>query len=69
MQLFRVKWELILFILLLITSIKTWLVFGFVDSTIYTLAIATMSTFALMYVAFGYNTIKTFRHDVINLWQ
>lgn len=69
MQLFRVKWELILFILLLITTIKTWLVFGFVDSTIYTLTIATMSTFALMYVAFGYNTIKTFRHEAINLWK
>lgn len=66
---FRIKWELILFILLLITSLKTWLTFAYVDSSINTLAVATMSTFALMYIAFGYKTITAFRHEVINLWQ
>jgi hypothetical protein len=67
--LFKVKWELIISILLLIASIKGWVVYGYVDTTIQTLAIATMTTFALAFVVIGYKSIETFRHDAIKLWQ
>ena len=66
---YQIKWELILSILLLIASIKGWLVYGYVDTTNHTLAIATMVTFALAFVVIGYKSIETFRHDAIKLWQ
>lgn len=67
--LFKIKWELILAILLLIASVTCWITFGFVDTTVQTLAVATMTTFALMYIVIGFNTIAKFRHEVLNLWQ
>ena len=65
MKLFRIKWELILSILLLITSITNWIMFGYVDTSVQTLSVACMSTFALMYIVIGYKTIETFRHEAI----
>ena len=66
---FRIKWELILAVLLAIASIKGWVVYGYIDTTIHTLAIATMVTFALAFELIGYKSIETFRHDAIKLWQ
>lgn len=67
--LFKVKWELIISILLLVASIKGWITYGYVDTTTHTLAVATMTTFALAFVVIGYKSIETFRHDAIKLWQ
>lgn len=67
--LFRIRWELILAILLLITSVSNWVMFGYVDTSIQTLSVATMTTFALMYVVIGYRTIETLRHESLKLWQ
>lgn len=66
---FKIRWELILSILLLIASVTNWIMFGFVDTSIQTLSVATMTTFALMYVVIGYKTIETFRHESLKLWQ
>ena len=65
----KIRWELILSILLLIASISCWLTFGFIDTTVQTLAVATMTTFALMYIVIGFNTIAKFRHEALKLWQ
>ena len=66
---FKIKWELILSIMLLIASVKGWIVYGYVDTTIQTLSVATMTTFALMYVVIGFNTISKFRHEALKLWK
>lgn len=67
--LFKVKWELIISILLLIASIKGWVVFKYVDTSIETLSVATMTTFLLAFVVIGSKSIEAFRHDAIKLWQ
>lgn len=67
--LLKVKWELILAILLAVASLKGWYVYGYVDTTVETLSVATMTTFLLAFILIGYNTIETFRHEAIKLWQ
>lgn len=69
MKIFKIKWELILSILLLVASIKSWICYGYVDTTVQTLSVACMTTFALMYIVIGYKTIETFRHEVIKSWK
>ena len=66
---FKVRWELIITILLAIASIKGWLVYGYVDTTKETLSVATMTTFLLAFVLIGYKSIKAFRHDAIKLYK
>lgn len=69
MKIFRIRWELILAILLLIASLVSWLSFAFIDTSLNTLAVATMTTFALLYIVVGFDTIAKFRHEVINHWN
>ena len=69
MKIFKIKWELILSILLLVASIKSWICYGYVDTSLKTLSVACMTTFALMYIVIGYKTIETFRHAVIKSWK
>lgn len=66
---FKIRWELILSILLLIVSVLCWITYGYVDTTIQTLSVACMSTFMLAFVTIGYKTIETFRHEALKLWQ
>lgn len=68
MQLFRIKWERIILIFLVISMIISWVAFIY-DSNVYTLAIATLETFIEISFIFAYDTIKTFREDVIKNWK
>ena len=65
----KIRWELILAILLLVAAVANWTLYAFNDASVQTLAVATMTTFGLMYIVIGFNTIAKFRHEAIKLWK
>ena len=67
-RLWRIKWELIIFIVLFITMTFCWIAFLMIP-TIYTLAVATIQSFMCLIVSMDYEAIKEFRHDVIKNWE
>ena len=68
MKLWRIKWEKIISIAMMITMTLCWIAF-LVIPNLYTLAIAVLVNFMAFAVLFEYETIKGFRHDVINHWK
>lgn len=69
MQIFKVKWENIMTLMILAATIYAWYGYSQMVDEVRMLAIATMQTFALVMMLINYNNIRTFRHDVIKLWQ
>ena len=65
---FRIKWEIIISIALILTMIANWIVFA-IDSNVYTLALAVLPTFMALIITLEYDNIKTFRHEVIKNWN
>lgn len=68
MKLWRVKWENIIFISLLITMTLCWIAFVIV-SNVYTLAIATIISLMTTLIYVSSDTIRDFRHYVIKNWK
>ena len=68
MKLWRVKWENIIFISLLITMTLCWIAFVIV-SNVYTLAIATIISLMTTLIYMSSDTIRDFRHYVIKNWK
>ena len=68
MNLWKVKWENIIFISLLITMTLCWIAFVVV-SNIYTLAIATIISLMTTLIYVSTDTIREFRHEVIKNWK
>lgn len=69
MQIFKVKWENIMTLMILATTIYAWYGYSQMVDEVRMLAIATMQTFALVMMLINYNNIRSFRHDVIKSWQ
>lgn len=68
MNLWKIKWEKIISIAMMITMTLCWVAF-LVIPNLYTLAIAVLVNFMTYAVLFEYETIKGFRHYVINHWK
>lgn len=62
----RIKWEKIITLMLMITSIFCWVAFV-IESNVYTLALAVIPTFMTLMVIMCYNTIKLFRQQIIKM--
>lgn len=63
---FRIKWENIITLMVMLTSIYCW--FGFItDSNVYTLAIAVISTFMTLMLIMSYESLKTLRLEIIKI--
>ena len=69
MQLFKVKWENIMTLMILAVTIYGWYGYSQMLDDVRMLAIACITTFALVMTLLNYNNIRTFRHEVIKLWQ
>ena len=69
MQLFKVKWENIMTLMILAVTIYGWYGYSQMLDDVRMLAIACITTFALVMTLFNYNNIRTFRYEVIKLWQ
>ena len=65
-MIWRIKWENILLMTLMVSMITCWIAFIKV-SNVYTLAIACISTFMTLIVAIASETIKEFRQQVIKM--
>lgn len=68
MKLWKIKWENILLITLTLCMVNCWIVFLAI-SNVNTLAIASISTFMAIIVAFDYETLKEFRQEVLKNWK
>lgn len=62
--LWRIKWENILSIVMILTMTMCWICFLLV-ANVYTLAIAVIPTIMATLVLVEYDTIKEFRQDVL----
>ena len=69
MQLFKMKWENIMTLMILATTIYGWYGYSQMLDDVRMLAIACITIFALVMTLLNYNNIRTFRHEVIKLWQ
>lgn len=69
MQLFKVKWENILTLMILAATIYGWYIYLQMVDEVRMLAIACITTFALIMMLLNYNNIRSFRQEVIKLWQ
>lgn len=69
MQMFKVKWENIMTIVLLVETVYTWIAYFKYSTEVRMLAIATLTTFALVIMLISYKEIKAFREDVIRQWK
>ena len=69
MQLFKVKWENIILLMTLAVTLYGWYAYIQMQDEVRMLALACITTFAFVLVMVNYNTIRTFRHEVIKLWQ
>lgn len=69
MQLFKVKWENIMTLMILAVTIYGWYGYSQMLDDVRMLAIACITTFALVMTLLNYNNIRTFRYEVIKLWQ
>ena len=65
----RIKWELIMMLLITFTTIYGWVVYANYADDVRLLSIAVMTTFMFFGVAISYNTIKKIRHIVIEMWN
>lgn len=69
MKLWRIKWETIMVLVMFVATIMGWLFYmQFVEDT-RALAIAIVPTIMLLMLLISYNSIKAFRHEVINNWN
>lgn len=68
MQLFKVKWENIMAVIMLITTIFGWITFIKVPH-IYTLALAVIPTIMTLVVVMLNNTIAECRKEAMKLWK
>ncbi len=59
----RIKWENIMVIAIVLTTIMNWIVF-IIQSNIYTLALAVLPTFVMVIVIMSYDTIKQLREQL-----
>lgn len=69
MQLFKVKWENIMTLMILAATIYGWYGYSQMLDDVRMLAIACITTFALVTTLLNYNNIRTFRQEVIKLWK
>lgn len=69
MQLFKVKWENIMTLMVLAATIYAWYGYSQMVDEVRMLAIACITTFAFIMTLFNYNNIRSFRYEVIRLWQ
>ena len=69
MQFFKVKWENIILVMTLAAALYGWYGYVQMQDEVRMLALACITTFAFVLVMVNYNTIKSFRQEVIKLWQ
>lgn len=69
MQIFKVKWENIITLMLLAATIYAWIGYFKYATEVKMLAIATMTSIALIMMMISYNSIRSFRQDAIKLWK
>ena len=67
--LLRIKWETIITLMLLATTIYGWYVYFKYATEVKMLAMATITTFLYVMVLFSYKTIRDFRKEVLKMWQ
>lgn len=65
-MIWRIKWENILLMTLMVCMITCWIAFIKV-SNVYTLAIAVISTFMTLIVAIASETLKDIRQQIIKI--
>lgn len=68
MNLWKIKWENVLFVAMLITMTLCWIAF-LMMSNVYTLAIATIESLMTTLIYVSNDTIKEFRHSVLSMWK
>ena len=66
---FKIKWELIMVILLTIPTIMSWQLYAQEVDDIRSLALACICTFMLLINVIAMKTIKNVRHELIKNWQ
>lgn len=69
MQIFRVKWENIMTMMLLAATIYGWVVYFKYATEVKMLALATITTFALIMMLICYRSIREFRNEAMKLWK
>lgn len=65
---FKIKWELVITVLLAITTIFSYSVYLEIKDYRLFIVSATSSVL-LITMILGYNQVKIFRHEVLRLWQ
>lgn len=68
-KLLRIKWELIMMLLITLTTIYGWIVYSNYADDIRLLALACITTFMFLMVLFSYKTIKNIRKEILTLWN
>lgn len=68
-KLLRIKWEAIVVLMLLATTIYSWLVYSNNANDTRVLAIACITSFMFIMYLFCYKTLKNIRHEIISLWN
>ncbi len=66
--LLKIKWENLMILLLLSSTIYGWFVYLKYATETKMLILALTSTFAFVIMIFGYKTIATFRKQVLKFW-
>ena len=64
----RIKWELIMALLITAVTIYCWINYSNYPEDIYLLAIATITTFMFFMVVISYKTIKNIRQEILKMW-
>lgn len=68
-SLLRIKWENIMVLMLLATTIYGWIVYMNNADEPRLLALACITTFMYLMVLISYNSIKSIRQEIILLWN
>lgn len=69
MQLFKIKWEIVITLMLIATTIYTWILYFAYGTEERILLAAILATFGLIVMAICYKGIKTFRKEALKLWK
>lgn len=68
-SLLRIKWENIMVLMLLATTIYGWIVYMNNADEPRLLALACITTFMYLMLLISYNSIKSIRQEIILLWN
>ena len=66
-KILRIKWEIIMTLILFATTIYGWVVYTKYVNDIKVLAMACITTFMYVFILISYKSIKNIRHEVLRL--